>query len=157
MDGRRLTAFNVPGVTPRDAANAQIQGSSSYPSRINGFYLNNKAYLIGLAGGVFHTIVLDVTTETAITLESQTTLSSIDDLVRVDGMAGNSTDLWISGSTVSNPAGGSGEVKALCFTTRDVPPRLTRTPIDTIFYTDKDRHKIYPKKCWIVQKVRKIL
>ena len=25
-----------------------------------------------------------------------------------------------------------------------------RTPIDTIFYTDKDRHKIYPKKCWIV-------
>ena len=24
-----------------------------------------------------------------------------------------------------------------------------RTPIDTIFYTDKDRHKIYPKKCWI--------
>ena len=22
--------------------------------------------------------------------------------------------------------------------------------IDTIFYTDKDRHKIYPQKCWIV-------
>ena len=28
-------------------------------------------------------------------------------------------------------------------------PMLVRTPIDTIFYTDKDRHKIYPKKCWI--------
>ena len=26
----------------------------------------------------------------------------------------------------------------------------TLSQIDTIFYTDKDRHKIYPKKCWIV-------
>ena len=66
----------------------------------------------------------------------------------------NATVSNLATATLGSSAGvwiltGTGDRGMLFY--EEAPPALIRTPIDTLFYTDKDRHKIYPKKCWIVR------
>ena len=113
-----------------------------------GFYNNNKIYLFSGSG---YMSILNVSSSNVVTLESQSQLTLPSDVQTIRGVTGNSANLWMAVRTTSS------EDKVIHFTTGTVEGSVARTPIDTIFYTDKDRHKIYPKKCWIVQKSSDVL